>query len=76
MTFTRYFNADIEDANRIAVVTVEHEEDFAEVPETEQDEIKLDELPADFANWNRYTASAHALGSRTAIVDVRSRDGD
>ena len=35
-------------------------------------EIEESELPADFANWQRYTAHAY----QDAAVDIMSRNGD
>ncbi len=70
----RYFSANVEDAVRIAVVEAETEDDIYEANEaTRSEEIAERDLPADFADWKRYTA--HAYAPSTSVL-IMSRDGD
>jgi len=63
----KYFEHNVDDAERIAVVDGDvNESDFG-------DEIDSSELPNDFGNWKKYTAYAAADG---CTVNVMSRDGD
>lgn len=70
----RYFNANVEDAIRIAVIEAATEDDIYSAPEASGDrEIPASDLPADFQSWQRYTAHAYDDG---VVVEVLSRDGD
>jgi hypothetical protein len=69
----RYFNANIEDAVRIAVVEANTDDEIYEANEADRDlEIAEADLPPDFAKWKRYTAHAY----RNSTVEVMSRNGD
>lgn len=76
----RYFEANIEDAERISIIECSHygdeEQNDSEIYSGlglggRDDEINENDLPDDFANWRRYTA--YAAGHCT--VHVMSRDG-
>ena len=69
---TRYFNANVEDAVRIAAVTAATDERILEAPEASNREIATSDLPDDFSQWKRYTAHAYTESS----VEVMSRDGE
>ena len=56
---TRYFDATVEDWQRIAVVTGETEDDFDLWDLERPEEYQADELPDGFATWQEYTASAY-----------------
>lgn len=70
----KYFEANVEDAVRIAVIEAETDDAIYTCPEASEPnrEIEESELPADFANWQRYTAHAY----HDAAVDIMSRNGD
>ena len=70
----RYFESNVEDAVRIAVVEADTEDAIRETIEARYSrEIAERNLPDDFGDWTRYTA--HAYIDTDAIVEVMSRDG-
>lgn len=74
---TRYFDATIEDATRIAVVTASTVEDCYDTPEAQDaTEISEDRLPDDFKTWKRYTTHGYSGLGGVISVEVLSRDGD
>lgn len=62
----KYFEHNVDDATRIAVV------DGDDCFDDFDDEIAEGELPADFSEWKKYTA--YAIDGGTVVV--MSRDGD
>lgn len=76
--FTLYFAANVEGAERIAVVQGENLEAIKETPEASNREIAKSDLPEDFADWKRYTAHAYLDGGAEdgVTVSVMSREGD
>lgn len=72
----RYFQWNVEDAVRIAVIESDNDELIYEVSNGNK-EIDTEDLPADFSDWQRYSAFAHLDGpSNAATVDVMSREGE
>ena len=67
----KYFRANVEDARRIAIVEADDAEDIYSANVNRTDELTIDQLPADFADWKKYTAFAITH----ATVIVMSRDG-
>lgn len=67
----KFFNANVLDATRIALIEGDSEDAIYEAPEA-SNEIAQADLPADFADWHRYTVHAY----RDCTVTVMSRDGE
>lgn len=63
----KYFEANVEDAVRITVV--EDDDDDDDDFQTEGEEIRVEDLPADFADWQIYE---HI----NVGIATYSRDGD
>jgi hypothetical protein len=66
----RYFQADVEDATRIAVVEADDDNETAGY--VWDDEIEESELPDEFATWKCY----ERYSTSDATVHVMSQDGD
>ena len=69
MSTTRYYDASIDDAERVAVVISEYDDQDRY---DEGTELSPDELPDDFESWQVYTQ--FATGS--AVVRILSANGD
>ena len=67
----KYFRANVEDARRIAIVEADDADDIYSAMVSINEELTTDQLPADFADWKKYTAFAITH----ATVTVMSRDG-
>lgn len=74
MTITRYFDATIEGHQRISRYEADTAEAIDEVLSLERREIQPDDLPADFAEWQRYDIGAYM--SPDVVVETLSRHGD
>lgn len=72
----RYFQWNVEDAVRIAIIESENDELIHEVANGNT-EIDKEDLPADFDKWQEYTGFAHQDGPfDAAFVRVMSAEGE
>lgn len=72
----RYFQWNVEDAVRIAIIESENDELIHEVANGNT-EIDKEDLPADFDKWQEYTVFAHQYGPfYVAFVRVMSAEGE